>query len=268
MPALEMAQETGKVISWRKQEGEKVAKGEPLLEIETDKAVVQVEAPADGILAGVKVKEGVEVPVGQTIVWIVAPGEAPPAEEAQAKSGRRMTVAAARPAEVAQPAQALPAASPARVSPKARRLAKEHGIDLSQVRGSGAGGEVQVSDVEAAIQGKSPTAAPEPASSASAEDIETPGAIGRLMAERTTKSWTSVPHFFVVRDIDAAALVAARDKLLAEVEKTRGVRLTHTDLLLAIVARVLPKHPRVNASWTESGILIHKEVNLGLDGRA
>ena len=79
MPALEMAQETGKLIAWRKQEGDRVTKGEPLLEIETDKAVVEVEAPADGILAGIKAAAGADIPVGQTIAWIVAPGEAPPA---------------------------------------------------------------------------------------------------------------------------------------------------------------------------------------------
>ena len=78
MPALEMAQETGKLIAWRKKEGDRVSKGEPLLEIETDKAVVEVEAPADGVLAGIKATEGSDIPVGQTIAWIVAPGEAPP----------------------------------------------------------------------------------------------------------------------------------------------------------------------------------------------
>ena len=87
MPALEMAQETGKLLAWRKREGERVSKGEPLLEIETDKAVVEVEAPADGILAGVKAAEGADIPVGQTIAWIVAPGEAPPAENAAAARG-------------------------------------------------------------------------------------------------------------------------------------------------------------------------------------
>jgi len=81
MPALEMAQETGKLIAWRKKEGERVIKGEPLLEIETDKAVVEVEAPADGILAGVRAVAGADIPVGQTIAWIVAPGETPPAED-------------------------------------------------------------------------------------------------------------------------------------------------------------------------------------------
>src|SRR5690348_12926083 len=80
MPALEMAQETGKLLAWRKKEGDRVSKGEPLLEIETDKAVVEVEAPADGVLAGIKASEGTDIPVGQTIAWIVAPGEAPPAE--------------------------------------------------------------------------------------------------------------------------------------------------------------------------------------------
>src|ERR1700692_159743 len=89
MPALEMAQETGKLIAWRKQEGDSVTKGEPLLEIETDKAVVEVEAPAAGILAGIRAPAGADIPVGQTIAWIVAPGEAVPVEsEAPAPSAR------------------------------------------------------------------------------------------------------------------------------------------------------------------------------------
>ena len=82
MPALEMAQETGKLVSWRKKEGDCVTKGEPLLEIETDKAVMEVEAPADGILVGVKAAEGAVIPVGQTIAWIVSPGETPPTDNA------------------------------------------------------------------------------------------------------------------------------------------------------------------------------------------
>ena len=81
MPALEMAQETGKLLSWRKKEGEAIAKGEPLLDVETDKAVVEIESPADGILAGVKAHAGDVIPVGQTIAWIVSPGEKPPVEE-------------------------------------------------------------------------------------------------------------------------------------------------------------------------------------------
>ena len=86
MPALEMAQETGKLIAWRKQEGDRVTKGEPLLEIETDKAVMEIEAPADGVLAGISAQAGSDIPVGQTIAWIVAPGEKPPAASGSASS--------------------------------------------------------------------------------------------------------------------------------------------------------------------------------------
>src|SRR5437899_10086162 len=104
MPALEMAQETGKLISWLKSEGETVAKGEPLLEIETDKAVMELESPGDGVLAGIKVQAGAEVPVGQTIAWIVRPGEAPPADEAPVASGRRVSAAVSTPMAASAPA--------------------------------------------------------------------------------------------------------------------------------------------------------------------
>src|SRR5438477_8630241 len=133
MPALEMAQETGKLLAWRKQEGDRVSKGEPLLEIETDKAVVEVEAPADGILAGIKGGAGEDIPVGQTIAWIVAPGEVPPVESETvvpiARAGSRSKIEAsqalASPAGRAMPGQA----ATAKISPKARRLAKELGVD-------------------------------------------------------------------------------------------------------------------------------------------
>src|SRR5208337_2421492 len=88
MPALEMAQETGKLIAWRKKEGDHVTKGEPLLEIETDKAVIEIEAPADGVLAGIKAEPGADIPVGQTIAWIVAPGEQPRAHDSSAPAAR------------------------------------------------------------------------------------------------------------------------------------------------------------------------------------
>src|SRR5271168_3440124 len=89
MPALEMAQETGKLISWLKKEGEPVTKGEPLLEVETDKAVMEIESPGDGVLVGITGQAGTDVPVGQTIAWIVRPGESPPADEVATTSGRK-----------------------------------------------------------------------------------------------------------------------------------------------------------------------------------
>jgi pyruvate dehydrogenase E2 component (dihydrolipoamide acetyltransferase) len=181
MPALEMAQETGKLLAWRKKEGETVAKGEPLLEIETDKVVLEVEAPADGILAGVLSFEGADVPVGQTIAWIVAPGEPPPAIA-------RVPAPAAR----AVTEQMRPAPDGPKISPKARRLAKELGVDLSGLRGTGPDGVITGEDVQRAAE------SPQPAATLST--------IARLMAERTTQSWTTTPHFFLVREVDARAL--------------------------------------------------------------
>jgi pyruvate dehydrogenase E2 component (dihydrolipoamide acetyltransferase) len=260
MPALEMAQETGKLVSWLKKEGDSIAKGEPLIEIETDKAVMEIESPGDGILAGIKVQAGEEVPVGQTIAWIVRPGEVPPTEEVAAASGRKTTTVA--PVATAAP---LPPASPigrseeVRISPKARRLAAERGIDLAQVRGSGASGEILASDILTAVESKASASSTKAGTKA---DSVSP--ISRLMAERTTQSWTTVPHFFVVREVDAGALNEARQALGPEIEKSRAVKLSHTDLLTALVARVLQKHPRINASWAGEGVRTNSGINIGL----
>jgi pyruvate dehydrogenase E2 component (dihydrolipoamide acetyltransferase) len=254
MPALEMAQETGKLISWLKKEGDSVAKGEPLLEIETDKAVMEIESPADGVLAGVKAQPGADVPVGRTIAWIVRPGEVPPAEEVVATSGRKTTavVPSVGPTSASVNQGAQSAAQTLKVSPKARRLANQRGVNLSDVRGSGPGGEILASDILAVAESKTSAVA----------DSASP--ISRLMAERATQSWTTVPHFFVVREVDAGALNEARKKLGAELETARGLKLTHTDLLAALAARVLVKHPRMNASWTGEAVRLNGEINIGL----
>ncbi|HEV3513339.1 MAG TPA: dihydrolipoamide acetyltransferase family protein [Candidatus Sulfotelmatobacter sp.] len=260
MPALEMAQETGKLLAWRKKEGDRVVKGEPLLEIETDKAVVEVEAPADGILAGIKAAEGADIPVGQTIAWIVAPGEQPPAESpisapaARAPSHTKAETAHGKP--VAAAVSSPISTSSAKISPKARRLAKELGVDISKLRGSGPAGEILASDIQ--------SAAAEPSQATRSANIEVPSSLGRIMAERTTQSWTTVPHFFVTRDFDATALNEYRERIVGAFDSTQKVRITHTDLLIALAARVLLKHPRLNASWSAEGIKLHAHVNMGV----
>jgi pyruvate dehydrogenase E2 component (dihydrolipoamide acetyltransferase) len=265
MPALEMAQETGKLIAWRKKDGESVTKGEPLLEIETDKAVMEIEAPADGILAGITGLVGADIPVGQTIAWIVAPGEKPPTENESARAApaaragsRGIGESHGAVVEVAAPESS--AVQNARISPKARRLAKESGVDIAALRGSGADGEILASDVQAAGASKSSGGG----SPKKTENLEVPTTLGRLMAERTTQSWTTVPHFFVTREIDASALNEYREKLTAEIERTHKIRITHTDLLVALTSRVLLKHPRLNSSWTADGIRLHDYVNMGV----
>jgi len=263
MPALEMAQETGKLISWLKKEGEVVTKGEPLLEIETDKAVMEIESPGDGVLAGIKVQAGTEVPVGQTIAWIVRPGETFPADEVAVESGRKTTAAAVPTASAISTgattnqstSPATSATRPPKISPKARRLASERGVNLVDVRGSGSGGEILASDILAAAESRA---------SAPPATINRGSPVSRLMAERTTQSWTTVPHFFVVRDMDAGALNEARQKLGSEIEKSHGLKLKHTDLLVGLVARVLQKHPRMNASWIGERVRANSEINIGL----
>ncbi|HTS34919.1 MAG TPA: dihydrolipoamide acetyltransferase family protein [Candidatus Solibacter sp.] len=259
MPALEMAQETGKLLAWRKKEGDRVTKGEPLLDIETDKAIVEVEAPADGVLAGIKAAEGADVPVGQTIAWIVAPGEQPPADSsstvpsARAGSKTKMETVATAAADPGAPADRT------RISPKARRLAKELGVDLAEVRGSGPDGEILASDIQAAAEGARLQAA-----DTKKGNIEIPSTLGRLMAERTTHSWTTIPHFFISREVDAGALNSYRERIVDETERTHQIRITHTDLLIALTARTLQKHPRLNASWTAEGIRLHDHVHMGV----
>jgi len=247
MPALEMAQDSGKLVSWFKQEGESVRKGEMLLEVETDKAVVEVEAAVDGILAGVSARPGDVVQVGRTIAWLVQPGESVPA--AASASPFPSQQALASPTPVA-PGAGAPARSTARISPKARRLAEEKGVDTGRLTGSGPDGEILAADILSAAQ-----------AAGSAFPNST---IGRLMAERTTQSWTTVPHFFVTRVIDAGALSAAREQMRPDVERSHQVKLTHTDLLAAIVARTLGKYRRLNASWTADGIVGHEDVNVAL----
>src|SRR5688572_8401270 len=207
MPALEMAQETGKLVSWKKKEGEQVKKGEILLEVETDKAVVEIEAASDGVLAGVTAKIDDVVPVGQTIAWLLKPGESVPAASgAPQQTGRKMDsapAAAAAPVAAAAPEPASVAG--AKISPKARRLAREHGVDIARIKGSGAGGEILADDImkasassassASAAAGTVPAATARPTSpptaapsgSSGSSDTGAVSSIGKIMAERTTQ---------------------------------------------------------------------------------
>ena len=245
MPALEMAQETGKLLAWIKKEGDSIRKGEPLVEIETDKAVFEVEAPGDGVLAGVTAKAGDVVPVGQTIAWIVAPGEQPPIETAPAAPSARATTGASSSPE-----------GSARISPKARRMAEERGVDLSTIRGTGPGGTITSDDVLAAASAPKATAPAEASEAQKAPTVNEAGPIARLMAERTTQSWTTVPHFFLVRDVHAVSLT--------EIRKSLPPEITITDLLIANMSGVLAKHSKMNASWSGGGIQMNPSVNISL----
>ena len=257
MPALGVAQETGKVLRWIAMEGQTVEKGAPIMEIETDKVTVEVEAPASGTLAGIRFSEGADVPVGNVVALIVAEGEEVPAEApAAVTDGTPEPVPSGSEPQGGGNGATPPASRPARrvlASPKARRIAKEKGVDLAALAGSGPRGAVIAADVEGA--GATPGAA-----AVAAAPIET-GAIWARMAERTTRSWQTAPHFYLSRDIDAARLNAWRESA----RKRAGYeRVTHTDLLVKLVAAALREHPRVNATWRDGAIAENEDVNVGI----
>jgi pyruvate dehydrogenase E2 component (dihydrolipoyllysine-residue acetyltransferase) len=224
MPALGMSQETGKVLRWLKAEGETVAKGEPLLEIETDKVTVEIEAPAAGTLAGVCAAEGDDVPVGEVIALVLADGE----------------VAAAPAAPPARPRRPL-------ASPKARRLAREAGVDVGALAGSGPNGAVLAADVPARV------AAPRP--------VPANGSVWRVMAARTTESWQTVPHFYLRREVDASRLRTWRDVVRT---KPGQARASITDLLVKLAAESLARHRVVNATWDGAAPALLDRVNVGI----
>jgi len=292
MPVLGMAQETGKIIRWLKAEGQTVTQGEPLLEVETDKATAEIEAPASGILSRVTAKEGDEVPVA-TVLAVILPAEAgmpapvvasPVAARIAAEHHLDLTLvkpeggrvekadvlAYLERAEKAAPPLSRepgPARPPGRIpaSPKARRLAAERGIDLTGLRGTGPGGAVQAADV---LSWKPQPSVAQPAlpPAITPPDVAVEMAalslsrIGKIMAERTTTTWTTVPHFYLLRDVNASRLVAWREI----VQKQSGEKITYTDLLLKLAAAALRKHPRIRASWADGALRLSEDVNIGL----
>jgi len=292
MPALELAQETGKVLRWMKAPGDTVRKGEPIVEIETDKVTVEIEAPASGILSSVTAQEGDVVPVGQTIALIAAAGEVAtaatlsPVGRGQGEGARAEGIKASplarriaeehgvdlariktasgkiEKADVLAFVESQKVTAPGNgaavrlvaASPKARRLAVERGVELGAVRGSGPGGAVLTVDVPVAPVATPPLTLPSPQRG---EGVST---VWRLMAERMTASWTTAPHFYLVREVNVARLVA----WLGTARKQTGARITYTDLLVKLVAATLAQHPRVNVSWKDGALERHAEINIGL----
>lgn len=321
LPALGMAQETGRIVRWLKAEGEQVTQGEPLVEIETDKATVELEAPASGFLSAITAAANDEVPVGNVIAEIrsvadmtnqqanVMPqsshqGKQTEREERVQASPLAARIAAEHQLDLSQITPAGKRIQKADVltylqtraamaeqqngvamvervvgttmprlvmaSPKARRLAREAGKDLAAIKGSGPDGAVLSGDVLAALATPSmpavnavsapPVPAVAEAKSETGGEGLTVGNIWRIMAERTTQSWTSVPHFALVREVDAQRLIAWREYVRSHLTAS----VTYTDLLVKLVAAALRAHPRLNASWEKGALRQHDTVNIGI----
>jgi pyruvate dehydrogenase E2 component (dihydrolipoamide acetyltransferase) len=270
LPALGMAQETGTILRWLKNAGEEVAKGEPLVEIETDKATVEIEAPASGVLANVTGAVGVEIPVGQVIAAILASGESsqePAVAEVGPAHGETPTDGHATPVtsrfiEGESTTTGLTRLIPA--SPKARRLAAQQGKDLAAIQGTGPAGAVLVADVltvgTGVGQGGEGIPVPQTGFLASVRASAPMSSTWRIMAERMTQSWTSAPHFYLIREVNASRLISWRE----QIQKRSPEKVTYTDLFVKIVAAALREHPRVNASWHAGTIILNDEIHIGL----
>ena len=301
MPALSPTMTEGTLARWLKKEGEKVTAGDVLAEIETDKATMEVEAVDEGILGKILVPDGTAgVKVNAPIAVLVAEGEAVPA-------GGAAQPAAAAPAPAAAPVPAAPAAAgpgpnghaepaghaaPAgRVfaSPLARRMAKQAGIDLSGLKGSGPSGRIVRADVEAAQHAAAtkpaapvaaPVAAPAPAPQAAPQAAPRPApvvvtaphqlipnsTVRRTIARRLTEAKQTIPHFYVSVDVELDALLRLRADLNAKSAKDGpgAFKLSVNDLLIKAAALTLRRLPKVNATYTDEAIIQYDDVDISV----
>jgi pyruvate dehydrogenase E2 component (dihydrolipoamide acetyltransferase) len=276
VPRLGQGMESGTIVKWLKAEGDAVTKGEPLYELDTDKVTQEVEAEAAGVLLKIAVAEG-EVPVGTTIAFIGEQGEKVPDVSGNGKVGApqekekepETEIPAEPEPEAAAAEPETPAAEPAaapperkegeriKASPLARRIARERGIDLASITGTGPEGRIIAEDIDRAEAAPAPAAAPVPAGEV--ESVPLTG-IRRTIARRLTEAWT-VPVFQlqVSADMEAAnAIVAAARELHPD------VKVSVTDLLTKVCASALARHPEVNVSFTDEALLRHPSANVGI----
>jgi pyruvate dehydrogenase E2 component (dihydrolipoyllysine-residue acetyltransferase) len=314
MPALSPTMEKGNLAKWHKKEGDKVKAGDVIAEIETDKATMEYEAIDDGVLAKIVVPEGTQdVPVNQLIAVLAEEGEDVKAAAAAAGKGAAPAAKApeppkppapAAPAQSKQPeptkspspapAPSQPSAAPqpaARTgtnrifaSPLARRLAKDAGIELSRIQGSGPHGRIIARDVDAAKSGKGlapPATAGAPPIAPSMSDAQVLGlyekgsyelvphdGMRRTIAQRLTASVQTIPHFYLTMDCDIGKLLAAREEINASAPKDKdgkpAYKLSVNDFVIKALALALQRIPNANVSWTDGGMLKHKHSDVGV----
>ena len=307
MPALSPTMEKGNLAKWLKKEGDKIKPGDIIAEIETDKATMEVEAVDEGTLAKIVVAEGTaDVPVNQVIAVLANEGEDVKAAAASRpvippQQAKPAAAPAAAPAPTA-PKLAAPPAAPAATaptaraetgggnrafaSPLARRLAKEAGIDVSRIAGSGPHGRVIARDIDAAKPGKGlrpaaagVAAAPAIAPSMSDQQIRALFKDGsyevvphdgmrRTIAQRLTQSTQSIPHFYLTMDCNIGKLLQAREEINASAPKdkdgTPAYKLSVNDFVIKALAVALQRIPDANVSWTEAGMLKHNHSDVGV----
>lgn len=275
MPSLGHTMEKGTLLRWFKQEGEYVEKGVPLFEVETDKVTVEVESPASGVLLKILVGENEERPIGYTLAFLGEQGETLSEQELQAVEAENQKLLQKKTAEFSFPMPPAPSPVPPRpdqspspvdtsrirISPVARKLAEEHGIDITRLTGTGPGGRIGKEDIERAIEEKS-RAGLTTGPLTVLQTIPLTG-IRKRVAERMRSSWESIPRVTEVMEVDVTALVQYRERMLPQWEQQYGVRVSLNDLLLKGVALTLKQIPRLNAALHGNEIQLYKEVHIG-----
>jgi pyruvate dehydrogenase E2 component (dihydrolipoamide acetyltransferase) len=265
--------ETGTILQWLKAEGEMLKKGQPLVLIQTDKVEFEVEAPADGTLLKAMVKEGEEVPVGGLMGILGQPGEDVSAlcvpESRKVGAGSRAPEAPAAPAAVvAEPAVGVASTRAPRerfkISPAAKKLAQEHGVDISALTPTGPDGRIVREDVERAIGGRmaGPAQVTSVAPVAATPEVIPLVGIRKVIFDRMGQSWREVARVSLFADADMTDLIALRQVKGAEWERRFGVKPSFTDLIHLAVARALREDPRINCGLDGQAIRVRKEVNL------
>lgn len=282
MPRLSDTMEEGVISTWRKNVGDQVSRGEVMAEIETDKAIMELEAYDDGVLEKILVEAGATVPIGTPIAILgdgsgaaaeaapaSAPAAAPAPAAAEAPAPAAAEPAAPAPAPAAAAAPAEPGAKP-KASPLAKAVAKEKGVDLSTVQGTGPGGRIIRADIEAAAAA-APAAAPAAPAAAAApvvsnEDVEEIplSNIRKVTAKRLTESKQQAPHFYLTSAIDVTDLMAFRATLNERLQAAGGPKVSVNDLIVKAVATALRANPAVNVSFAGDKMLQHKRINLGV----
>lgn len=264
LPKLDEAMLTGTIVRWVKEEGDWVEKGETILEIETEKVTFEIEAEESGILSKVMVKEGDEVPVGAIIAFILQPGEEAPEipEPAIVAKGEAPTVV---PAASVKVPKAPKEAKAIKASPAAKKIAKEHNIDIATIKGTGPGGRIVKEDVLRAVEeSKVAAALPVQEEPGLAEEEVVPlSSMRKVIARRMTESF-QVPHFYLAIEVDTREFGETRQQLVPLIENETGIRLTVTDLIIKMVAKALEDNPAVNCAYVDGSVKFFKRIDIGL----
>jgi len=259
MPKLGLTMQKGAVGKWFKKEGEKVEKGELLFEVETEKITKKIEAPASGVLRKIIVPEKGVVPVSALIGFIGGPDEplpeiAPPVLEAPGAVPEKVPEVK----EVAKPVVEIP--KEIKISPIARKLAEEQGIDVTKIQGTGPGGRIVKEDVLRAVE--EAKVAPPPVVVERVK-VKPMSIIRKVVAERLSKSHLTAVHVTITTEVDMTETVKLRTSILQEIEKAAGVRVSYTDIIVKAVTKALKEYPIMNSTLEGDKIKISEDIHMG-----